>query len=201
MKEQKTYPLGARTPVGAGEGRSDERGILDLAVTAGVLAGPCLVACCIEDRHPTLRGRVRVAITDEAGKEHDTWLATLQDLPVRTGDHLLVIQPRNWPEPIVAGVLDGHTPRPDRARSAAAALELKRDETLAVTDANGNTLLEVFPTADGPVVKLLDDQTNIELAGELRVTARQIRLAARQGEVTISASADVVVKGETIQLN
>ena len=183
--------------------RKDEQAptLLDLEVTAGALTGPCLVGRCLEDRHPTLRGRVLATIADGHGGELSTWLATLQDLPVRAGDHLLVIQPRNWPEPVVAGVLDGFGARPERRRQTAAELSLRADEALSITDAAGTRLVEVFPTPEGPVVRLLDDRVNVELAGALRLSAREIHLAARQGEVTIDATADVVVTGETIQLN
>ena len=69
-----------------------------------------LVGLCVDDRHPSLAGRVLVRTADGAG-ERERWLATLAHLPVRREDRVLLLQPGNWPEPLVVGVIDGLRPR------------------------------------------------------------------------------------------
>jgi hypothetical protein len=51
------------------------------------------------------------------------------------------------------------------------------------------------------VVRLLDGDVNLEVAGGLRIDAQRIELHARRGAVEVSASDDVVVRGETVHLN
>jgi hypothetical protein len=50
-------------------------------------------------------------------------------------------------------------------------------------------------------VRLLEPHVALELDGALAVSAAAIELRARAGEVRVEASDDVVVRGETIELN
>jgi hypothetical protein len=122
-------------------------------------------------------------------------------MAVRVGDRLLLLEAPGVDEPIAVGVLDGFALRPVQERSPAAALALRPDETLQVTSVEGAPLVEVFSSDTGPVIRLLASDVDIELAGRLRLSARSLELAARQGPVTVTAAADVVVHGETIKLN
>ncbi|MGE0792216.1 MAG: hypothetical protein AB7S26_41470 [Sandaracinaceae bacterium] len=160
-----------------------------------------LVGEVVDTKHPTLTGRVRVRWTDLDGHLYEKWLATLMGLPVRVGDRVLMTRPANYPERVVTGVLDGFSRRPEVERASAATLELQRDEALRVTSARGQALLEVYEDERGPVVKLLTGDVDLEMQGALRVRASAIELEATQGQAKITASDDVVVKGETVHLN
>ncbi len=157
-----------------------------------------LVGVCVDDRHPTLAGRVQVRITDGDG-ERSPWLATLAHLPVRCEDRVLLLQPGNWPEPVVVGVIDGL-----RARAAethpAAALTLRSDETLEIRAQDGAPVLAIVPTAAGPVLRLTRADQRLEVDGRLVFAADAINFVAR-GDVSVAAGGDVVVTGEEIKLN
>ena len=172
-------------------------GIAKPALSPG-LGTSALVGICIDDAHPTLAGRVRVRFADGAG-EREQWLATLAHLPVRREDRVLLLQPGNWPEPLVVGVIDGlraHTAAPH----AAVALTLKNDETVEVRDQDGAPLLAIMPTPDGPVLRLARADQRLEVAGRLAFAADAIDFIAR-GDVSLTAGGDVDVTGEEIKLN
>lgn len=159
------------------------------------------VGSCTDATHPVLRGRVLVRWDDGAGRTQSQWLPTLTSLAVRVGDRVLCTTPTNFDEPVVTGVLDGFTPRPEVPTRAGATLALKCDEHLAITDEAGNALVEVRTGANGPVVKLLHAATTVELPGKLTLRADALELAARTGDVRIEARADVRVNGDHIRLN
>ncbi|MFO0629699.1 MAG: hypothetical protein U0325_29255 [Polyangiales bacterium] len=158
------------------------------------------VGTCTDATHPVLRGRVQVRWDDDAGTQ-TRWLPTLTSLAVRAGDRVLCTAPTNFDEPVVTGVLDGFSPRPEVPTRAAATLALKGDEHLAITDDAGNALVEVRTGANGLVVKLLHAATTVELPGTLTLRADALALAARTGDVRIEAHGDVRVNGDHIRLN
>jgi hypothetical protein len=160
-----------------------------------------LVAECIEEQHPVLAGRIRVRWLDNSGEERSLWVPTLSHLTCRKGDRVLVVVPDNWAEPLVTGVVDGFAVRPSRPAVAAATIALKRDEAIRVQDANGQEILEITSSDCGPVVRLFQSDVNLELPGALRVKAESLNLTASAGPVNITASHDVVVKGELVRLN
>jgi hypothetical protein len=160
-----------------------------------------LIGECVDDRHPTLRGRVLVRIAASTGSDVEQWLPTLQGLSVRAGDRVLLCKPANWSEAVVTGVVDGFARRPRPESRAVATLKVRADEVLRVVDHNDQALAEIAATERGPLLRILHRDSEIELEGELRVSAEAITLRARQGEVRLDASADVVVQGETIHLN
>jgi hypothetical protein len=162
--------------------------------------GLCLLGEVVDARHPTLTGRVLVRWAAPAG-ERERWLPTLQGLPVRVADRVLLVQPINGSECIVVGVVDGFAKRPEPARATAASIELQRDEAVRVTGIDGQELIEIHQSENGPVVRLLQDDVNLQLSGKLRIRAKGLELAAEQGPVKISATDDVVIKGEVIHLN
>jgi hypothetical protein len=153
---------------------------------------------CVDDRHPTLVGRVQVRYADGAG-EHSLWLATLAHLPVRCEDRVLLLQPGNWPEPIVVGVVDGLRAR-EAVAHAEATLTLRADETLEIRGADGAPLLAILPTPAGPVLRLTRADQRLEIEGRLAFAADAITFTAR-GELSLSAGGDVIVTGEEIKLN
>src|SRR5690606_19084982 len=66
-----------------------------------------LVGEVVDVKHPTLYGRVRVRWQDLEGQTFEKWLPTLQGLPVRVADRVLLMRAANWPEQVVTGVIDG----------------------------------------------------------------------------------------------
>lgn len=159
-----------------------------------------LVGVCIGDDHPTLSGRCLVHWRDSEGG-HEKWLPCLSGVKPEVHDHLLVLQADNAGEPIVVGVVDGLREKEERGPVPGPAVQLKAEEALHVLGADGTPLLEVRQGEKGPVLRLLSEDLELEVAGELRVKAKSIAMAAQRGEVKIEAAADVVVKGEVIQLN
>ncbi|MBW2456184.1 MAG: hypothetical protein JRI68_16820 [Deltaproteobacteria bacterium] len=159
------------------------------------------VARCVDPRHPSLIGRICCEIESPGTETVQRWVPTLHGLTVRTGDQVLLSKPANWLEPIVVGVLDGFARRPEQPRTAAAKLVVERDESVLVESQDGQPLVEIRQTDDGPVARLLHEDVHLELRGELRISAKAIALAAREGEARIDAAGDVIVAGETIQLN
>lgn len=169
--------------------------------TPSMRAPRMLVGLVTNDRHPTLRGRVQVRWTDAAGATFEKWMPALYAMPIRTNDRVLITQAENFEEPIVTGVIDGFALRPEVEKSAAAALEIKRDEVVRIDDSEGNPLLEVHSSDKGPVLKLLNEDVNLEVPGKFNVTAKSIRFEAKLGEARIEAHDDVIIKGENIKLN
>lgn len=158
------------------------------------------VGTCTDATHPVLRGRVSVRWDDETGRSQSAWLPALASLALRVGDRVLCTWPTNFDEPVVMGVLDGFTPRPEAPSRVGASLALKCDERLAVTDEAGNALVEVRAGEDGPIVRVLHANTALELPGKLSLRAEAIELGAR-GDVRIEARGDVRVNGDFIRLN
>jgi hypothetical protein len=160
-----------------------------------------LIAECVEEQHPVLAGRIRVRWLDDYGEERSLWVPTLSHLTFRKGDRVLVVLPDNWTEPLATGVVDGFAVRPSRPAVPAATIALKKDEAVRVQDEKGQEILEITPSDSGPVVRLLHRDVNLELPGALRVKADSLDLTASAGPVNITASHDVVVKGELVRLN
>ena len=156
---------------------------------------------CVDDRHPSITGRVLISWQDAQSNAIEKWLPALQGLSVRKLDRVLLQQPVNWPEPIVFGVVDGCADRPEPDFESKHAIELKPDEVVRIDSHNGSPLVEICQVDDQAVVRLLSDDVNLDLNGKLKISAQSIDLAAKKGQVSISAEGDVVIKGEIIELN
>jgi len=190
-----------------GETRPAAAGLFqEMLVGAANRAGPqrnmaeSFVGECEKTRHPTLTGRIFVS-WEEGQDCKRAWLPTLHALSVRKCDRVLLQWPANWPEPIVVGVIDGFAARPEVQPSVAATLEVQRDESVRIHSVDGTGLIEIRVAESGPVVRILSRDVNLEYPGALNITADQIALRAQRGPVQIDATDDVVVRGETIQLN
>ena len=120
---------------------------------------------------------------------------------MREGDRLLVAGAENWAEPIVTGVVDGFARRPRSTSERGPRLELQRDQSLLLTTAEGEPLVELRQGPDGPVVRLLDRGVALELPGKLSLTADSISLRAVRGGIEMDASDDIALRGELIHLN
>lgn len=159
------------------------------------------VAECVDPHHPTLQGRVKIRWSGGGGEAVEAWVPTLHSLAIRSGDRLLLQMPLGHAEPIAVGVIDGFLPRPEPSRAVGARLELKRDETLQVCCEDGQPLVEIVRDDKGPVVRVLQADTRLDLNGKLSITAGEIELKAKSGQVRIEASDDVRVVGEVVHLN
>jgi hypothetical protein len=159
-----------------------------------------LIGECVDARHPSLQGRVLVKFS-VSGLDHERWVPKLQGLPVRVADRVLMLRPGNSEEWIVTGVVDGFASRPQPELSERARIELQRDEAVNVVSSEGTPLVEISQSPTGPVVRVLESNVQVEFAGKLSLRAKDIELEATQGEVAVKASADVVLRGETIRLN
>lgn len=174
---------------------------------AGPAAAPAtsvadsLVGEVLDARHPVLQGRVQVRWQAAGADVQTAWLPCLQGITVRRRDRVLLQQAANWPDLLVVGVVDGFAQRPRGETVEAARLQLLADETLTVTAADEQPLLEIQQSETGTRIRLLREDIDIELPGRLQLSARQLDLQATGGSVTIAASDDVKVSGEVIRLN
>jgi hypothetical protein len=179
--------------------------VLRTTATATTPASPTaninLVGECLEEEHPVLGQRVKVSWIDADGVARQEWLAPLQNLVVRRGDRVLLTLPANWPEPLVTGVLDSlHRAEPAPLRPGPT-VRLRADERLSIAGEDGQELLELRQTEGGPLLRLLGGDMDLEFPGRLRLSATEIALEARRGDVRVDASDDVKVRGEVIELN
>jgi hypothetical protein len=188
--------LGTVSPAEPRREAATEAPLPEASPVVGLLVGECTATC-----HPTLSGRVRVGFVDTHGAHRESWLATLHGLAVRAHDRVLISQPGNWHEPLVIGVIAGLTARPSASGPLARQLELLPDESLTIVDSAGTPLIEVTPGEAGPRLQLLSSQIDIDVAGALRLRAESIELCASAGSATVTASEDVIVRGEKVRLN
>lgn len=164
------------------------------------LASP-VIGECLDDRHPVLLGRYLVRYPSPDGGDAERWLAGLHGLAMRIGDRVLLVQAGNWPEPIVAGVVDGFAHRPDAHTMDAATVSLKSDEIIRVESERGIGLVEVRQGETGPVVRFLTDDVQLEVPGKLGISAKSLDFRATLGGAAIAATDDVTIRGETVKLN
>ncbi len=162
--------------------------------------GRGFVGSVIAERHPVLLGRVLVRY-DRDDVPREAWLPVMRGITARFGDTVLLVDPANWCEPLVVGIIDGFAEETTRPPVVAHRLELRDDEVVEVCDSWGRPLLHVRDGADGPVLSLARADVDLEIAGRLRIRADSLELAALRGAVAIDASDDVVIRGEIIHLN
>lgn len=156
---------------------------------------------CLDDHHPAIEGRFLVVYPDIDGCPHERWLGSVQGLRVRRGDRVILLRPGNWPEPVVAGVLCGTEDDAVPPLRSGPTVRLQESDSLQVLGANGEPLVEISWGKAGPAVQLLQSDVEIQSEGHLRISAKTIQLKARQGDVHVEASEDVVVRGDMIRLN
>ena len=166
-----------------------------------IQSSPTLIGTCLDIEHPSLSNRFLIQWRDVSGKQHEAWLPCLKDIKPARHDRVLLQQPDNWFEPIISGVLDGLSGPKEPEPKPGPALTLEKHKALHVLDSDDKPILQIEQGEKGPILRLLDDDLNIEVKGRLRFSARDIELAARKGGVKIQATDDVVVKGEIIYLN
>ncbi len=156
------------------------------------------------------RIRVRWQIDETAYEE---WLHRTAGFDCVPGDTVLVQSVKNRPEPIATAVLEKPPENSDvkesetaqkalkTAPKAAPAVVLSQGTSVQIVAENGNPLVEVSSTDDGPKLKLLCADTIIDIPGDLSVNAKSIKLTATSGKAELVADDDVVVIGKNIYLN
>lgn len=187
--------------------------LLDTVVTEGSAAAPAmsppsprpggsLVAVCVDDRHPDLVGRVKVAWRPSPeSDEVEMWVPTLQSTVVRTGDRVLVIHPGNGEEPVIVGVVDGFARRAEPEPTRRPTVELPDDEALRVVDRAGRPLVEIRSGPEGAELRLVDENVALRVGGRFRIEAGAIEMQATEGGIDVEASDDVKIRGEVVKLN
>lgn len=162
---------------------------------SGLLLGECLNAA-----HPILAGRAKIRWQIN-GEIQEQWLATLQDMPIRAADRVLIGHVENWPEPVVLGILDGFKRRKPPQLLERAQLRLEKDEGLTITDAVGNPMVEIGLERGQPQLRILSDDLMLDMPGKLSIRAGEIEMEAKTGPAHLKANDNVVIRGEEIQLN
>ena len=138
-----------------------------------------------------LGGVIRMAVSDAAG------LLLLDELRMLFGKPIVaVLIPPAHLADVINHVYAGVS---GTSREVLQELEGEDLSTIATELSQPQDLLDL--TDEGPVIRLLATDVDIELSGRLRISARSLELAAREGPVTVSATDDVIVRGETIKLN
>lgn len=160
-----------------------------------------LIGMCMDNHHPSLSGRCLIRWTDASKKPQEKWLPCIRDVKPQRHDRVLLQQPGNWFEPLVCGILDGLAGPEDHTPKTGPAIRLEKNKAIHVVDSGDNPVLQIEQGEHGPVLRLLNDDLNIEVKGRLRFSAKDIQMAARRGEIRIKAKDDVHVKGEMIHLN
>lgn len=169
---------------------------------AGGRAELSRIAICVDDRHPTLVGRVKVVWrpTPDADEE-ERWVATLQSTVVREGDRVLLVHPAHSDEPVVVGVVDGFRRRAEPDPTRHPTVELPEDEALRVVDRAGRPLVEIRAGHAGAELRLVDEDVALRVGGRFRIEAGAIEMRASAGGVDVEASDDVRIRGEVVKLN
>ncbi len=185
------------------QGKSDTRmdQALSTPVELSMQAGQTLIAEIIVEKHPVLEARSLVSGNDQHGIAFECWVNHLHGLVLRSGDTVLLQRPGNSDEPLITGIVESTQPAHRQIHRLGGELSLNADEALRITDHNGKPLLDIAPSADGTVLQLHVPVAETDMPGNFKLVADSISLEARQGEMSLTASGDINVDGEIINLN
>ena len=86
-------------------------------------------------------------------------------------------------------------PRPNNT------IALTGESPIQVVTHNGRKLVEIGLGKDGPTIRICERDAMIDLPGKLSITAGELYLTSRSGDLKIKADHDVVVQGDLIRLN
>ena len=162
-----------------------------------------IVGEVIDTHHPDLGGFVCVRWMTQTGESSERWLRRVRGPMPRKGDRVLLEQPLNWPEKLITAVLEDPScgkPVVDNIETAQK-LELQPNQCVSIMDAHRNPVVEIYSSSQGPVVRLMNENVNLEIPGKLRFQADTIELEAGRGGVDIRTDADTVVRSRFIRLN
>jgi len=198
--------------------------------TRPVFSLAAMVGECVDDCHPEWCDHFMVAYNDTKGESFRQWLPGLLGLEIRRGDLVLIAKPINWAIPIITGILpasplssnsvfspwelksatqelDPSEPEPQKTQRST--FEIRPNNTVALTGEspiqvvthNGRKLVEIGMAANGPTIRICERDAAIDLPGKLAITAGELQLKSRSGDLKIEADHDVVVQGDLIRLN
>lgn len=164
-----------------------------------------LVGEVLDTHNPDCRGRVLVRWASNIGEACQHWLAVARGSAPRRGDRVLLHQPANWPEMLVTSVIEGLPSAQSNVEESQEEprriIELEHEEKLWITGADGQPLIEVYASTQGPVVRLMNQDVDLEIPGKLRLRAETLELEGGRGGIDIRTEADTVVRGRYIRLN
>ena len=203
---------------------------MQLNQTRPVFSPAAMVGECVDDCHPEWCDHYMVTYTDTKGETFRQWLPGLLGLEIRRGDLLLITKPINWATPIITGILaavpsgsagvfspwelkptspehnvaEKKTHKPPRS-----SFEVRPNNTVALTGESpiqvvthsGRKLAEIGLGVNGPTIRICEKDATIDLPGKLAITAGELELKSRSGDLKITADHDVVVQGDLIRLN
>jgi len=153
------------------------------------------VAECVDDTHPTLRGRVRVRLHDR-----ERWIACLASVTPRVGDHLLIANVAEGTA-LVVGVVDGVRARRPEATGLEHVRRIRDDEVIVIESSAGEPIVEVRAEAGRTTLRMLAASSRLEAAGKLELAGESVEILASKGSIVLDANEDVRVAGENIFLN
>jgi len=203
---------------------------MQLKQTRPVFSMAAMVGECVDDCHPEWCDHYMIAYTDTKGEMFRQWLPGLLGLEIRRGDLVLIAKPINWATPVITGILpntplsstsvfspwelksatsehdlsDGELQKPTRS-----SFEVRPNNTVAfsgetpiqVVTHSGRKLVEIGLGANGPTIRICERDAAIDLPGKLAITAGELELKSRSGDLKIEADHDVVLQGDLIRLN
>lgn len=164
-----------------------------------------LVGEVLDTHNPDCCGRVLVRWASNPGEACQRWLAVARGAAPRKSDRVLLQQPANWPEMLVTSVIEGLSSAQSNVEESQEEplriIELEHEEKLRITGADGQPLIEVYASTQGPVVRLMNQNVDLEIPGKLRLRAETLELEGGRGGIDIRTEADTVVRGRYIRLN
>jgi hypothetical protein len=171
--------------------------------SASEVNGLVLVGDVVDTHHPELKGYIFIRWLDATGTTLERWLQCVAGTAPLKGDRVLLLKPANWPEMVVTAVLE--TPRSDRQPQglgeSGPSWELGKNEHLRVIDNNGNALMDIFSTPQGPAMRLIGPDLSFSVTGKLRLRAEALELEGGSGGINLRTEADAVIRGRYIRLN
>jgi hypothetical protein len=198
---------------------------MQLNQTRPVFSMAAMVGECVDDCHPEWCDHYMVTYTDTKGESFRQWLPGLLGLEIRRGDLVLIAKPINWATPIITGILPAMpsssasifspwelkatTSEPELQKPVRSSFEVRPNNTVALTGESpiqvvthsGRKLVEIGLGANGPTIRICERDAAIDLPGKLAITAGELQLKSRSGDLKIEADHDVVVQGDLIRLN
>ena len=154
----------------------------------------------METQHPLRPGRVLVSWRDAQRQTMTEWLLPERHLTLRAGDRVLLALPEGWNEFIVTGALGGEPTAPQAPPEHERRVTLQPGEVVRFVGHDGQPLVTVRQSPDGPVVELGEGNVELKAARTLRLSAQKVEITASTG-IDVRADGDTVVRGRTIRLN
>jgi len=203
---------------------------MQLNQTQPVFSMAAMVGECVDDCHPEWCDHYMVAYADTKGETFHQWLPSVLGLEIRRGDIVLFAKPINWATPVITGILSAipsdstsvfspwelksatsehHLAGVESQKKPRSSFEVRSNNTVALTGEtpiqvvthNGRKLVEIGLGVNGPTIRICERDAAIDLPGKLTITAGELELKSRTGDLKIEADHDVVVQGDLIRLN